>query len=99
MHSKLKFAAWLAALYGGLLATVAATVLLVEGGISPEGLTFVAALLLALCGVVVAWFFRRFVTAPRALAAEISIFRNCGCESRRNPRRRRRSRTGSTRTN
>jgi DNA polymerase-3 subunit epsilon len=69
MHGKLKFAAWLAALYGGVLALVAATVVLVETlQERAPTLVFVAALLLAVCGGIVGWLFKRFVTAPRALA-------------------------------
>src|SRR5713101_6859893 len=36
MHTGLKFAAWLGALYGGVLATAAVTVLMVEAGMPPE---------------------------------------------------------------
>src|ERR671923_57340 len=43
MPGKLKFAAWLVALYGGVLATAAAAVVLVHSGISVAGLVFVAA--------------------------------------------------------
>ena len=73
MHGKLKFAAWLAALYGGVLASAAATVVLVEKGISAAGLAFVAALVLMACGGIVAWLFGRYVTAPRALAEQTRV--------------------------
>jgi DNA polymerase-3 subunit epsilon len=87
MHSRLNFAAWLAALYGGMLATVAATVVLVAAGTPPEDqavlsrmlehrapvLGFFAALLLAICGGIVAWLVKRHVTAPHALAEQTRV--------------------------
>jgi DNA polymerase III subunit epsilon len=74
MHGRLKFAAWLAALYGGGLALVAATVVLVETlEQRAPTLVFVAALLLAACGGIVAWLFKRYVTAPRALAEQTRV--------------------------
>jgi DNA polymerase-3 subunit epsilon len=82
MQGRLKFAAWLAALYGGVIATVAATIVLIDAGMpQPDQavlsrmleertgiLGFVAVLLLAVCGALVGWLFRRFAIAPRALA-------------------------------
>ena len=73
MQGKLRFAAWLVALYGGLLATSAAAVFLVESAIPAAGLVFVAAALLAGCGGVVAWMLKRFATAPRALAEQTRL--------------------------
>jgi DNA polymerase-3 subunit epsilon len=73
MHGKLKFTAWLVALYGGVLAAAAAAVFLVESGIAAAGLVFVAALALAACGGIVAWMLRRFATAPRALAEQTRL--------------------------
>jgi DNA polymerase-3 subunit epsilon len=70
----MKFAAWLAALYAGVLAVAAIGVALVETlEESAPTLVFVAALLLALCGGIVGWLFRRFVTAPRALAEQTRL--------------------------
>ena len=73
MHGRLKFAAWLAALYGSVVATVAAVVVLLGAGMPAEVqavlsrslaaqapmLGFIAALLLAACGGIVAWLFKR----------------------------------------
>jgi DNA polymerase-3 subunit epsilon len=87
MHGKLKFIAWLVALYGSVLATVAATVVLVEAGMPAQDqavvtrmleeraplLVFVGLLLLAACGGIVAWMLRRFATAPRALAEQTRL--------------------------
>ncbi|HEY3074797.1 MAG TPA: exonuclease domain-containing protein [Burkholderiales bacterium] len=87
MRGRLKFVAWLAALYGGVLATVVASVVLLEAGMPPQDqavlsrmleergpmLGFVGALLLTACGVIVAWLFRRYVTAPRALAEQTRL--------------------------
>jgi DNA polymerase-3 subunit epsilon len=73
MHGRLKFTAWLVALYGSLVTTAAAALLLVQSGISAAGLVFVATALLAACGAVVAWLLRRFATAPRALAEQTRL--------------------------
>jgi DNA polymerase-3 subunit epsilon len=87
MRRRLKFAAWLAALYGAALAVAAAALLFLVAGMPAEEqavfanmlaeraalLAFLAAALLAACGGVVAWFFRRFVTAPRALAEQTRL--------------------------
>jgi len=87
MHGRLKFAAWLAALYGGLLASAAAIALLVGAGMPAQDqavlarmleqrapvLGFVGGLLLLACGGLVAWLFKRYVTAPRALAEQTRV--------------------------
>src|SRR5918999_1901971 len=73
MHAKLKFAAWLVALYGSLLASAAAAVFLVGREIPAAGLVFVAAALLAACGGLVAWMLKRYATAPRALAEQTRL--------------------------
>ena len=87
MHGRLRFAAWLAALYGGVLAVAAATVMLVEAGMPAQDravlsrmlderaplLGFVGGLLLLVCGGLVAWLFKRYVTAPRALAEQTRV--------------------------
>src|SRR5712691_4047963 len=87
MHARLKFAAWLAALYGGVVATAAVAVMLLGAGMSGEdqaalarmieqrspALGVVGALLLLVCGGIVAWFFKRYVTAPRALAEQTRV--------------------------
>jgi hypothetical protein len=86
MHARLKFAAWLGALHGGVLALIAATMVLVEAGMPEQDqavlshmleeraplLGFVAGLLLA-CGGLVAWLFKRHVGAPRALAEQTRL--------------------------
>jgi len=87
MHARLKFAAWLAALYGGVVATAAVAVMLLGAGMSAEdqaalarmieqrspALGVVGALLLLVCSGIVAWFFKRYVTAPRALAEQTRV--------------------------
>ncbi|HEX9278200.1 MAG TPA: exonuclease domain-containing protein [Casimicrobiaceae bacterium] len=87
MHGRLKFAAWLAAVYGSVLATAAAVVVLVGAAMPAEVqpvlrrllaaeapmLTFIAAVLLAACGGIVAWMFKRYVTAPHALAEQTRV--------------------------
>lgn len=87
MHARLKLAAWLAALYGGVLALIAATAVMVGMGMPAEDqavllrvlqqeapmLGFLAALLLAICAGIVAWLFKRYVTAPRALAEQTRV--------------------------
>ena len=84
MRGKLAFAAGLAAVFGGMLATAAAVVVLLGAGL-PEGarawlarlvadrapaLAFVALALLPVCGALVAWLVRRHVVAPHALAEQ-----------------------------
>jgi DNA polymerase-3 subunit epsilon len=87
MHGRLKFAVWLAAVYGGVLATAAAVVVLLGAGMPAEDqallsrliaakapmLGFIAAVLLAACGGIVAWLFKRYVTAPHALAEQTRV--------------------------
>ena len=87
MHARLKFAAWLAALYGGVLATAVVTVVMVEAGMPAADqavlsrmleerapvLGFVGGLLLLACGGLAAWLFKRYVTAPRALAEQTRV--------------------------
>ena len=87
MQGRLKLAAWLAALYGGVLATVAALAVMVAAGTPAEDqavfarmlnerastLGFVALLLLATCGGIVAWLFKRYVIAPHALAEQTRV--------------------------
>jgi DNA polymerase-3 subunit epsilon len=84
MHDRLKFAVWLAALYCGVLA-VAGIALLVTMPAADEGafarmldqrgpaLGFVATLLLVVCGGIVAWLFKHYVMAPRALAEQTRV--------------------------
>src|SRR5574341_1897006 len=73
MKSRLKFAAWLAALYGGVLASGAAALLMLKEGLSDAAIVFVAALALAVCAVLTAWLHRRFVIAPHALAERTRV--------------------------
>jgi DNA polymerase III subunit epsilon len=68
MNGRLKFAAWLALLYGALAAAAAAGALMVAAELSAAAAAFVGALMLAACAGIVAWLFRRFVSAPQALA-------------------------------
>jgi DNA polymerase-3 subunit epsilon len=87
MHARLKFAAWLASLYGGVLAAAALLALLTGAGMpaqdqavlvrilearAPE-LLLAGALLLAACAGIVAWLFKRYVRAPRALAEQTRV--------------------------
>jgi DNA polymerase III subunit epsilon len=87
MHGKLKFAAWLAAVYGAVLATATAVVALLGAGVPADvqaGLSrllaakapmlgFIAAAVLVACGGIVAWLFKRYVTAPHALAEQTRV--------------------------
>ena len=87
MRGRVRFAAWLAALYGGVLATVAGTIVLIDAGMPRSDqavlwrmlgeraalLGFLAFLLLGVCGAIVAWLFRRFSLAPRALAEQTRL--------------------------
>jgi DNA polymerase-3 subunit epsilon len=87
MRARLKFAVWLAALYGGVLATVVALAVVLAAGMPVDDqavlsrmlderapvLGFIGALLLAVCGAIVAWLFKRYVTAPRALAEQTRV--------------------------
>jgi DNA polymerase-3 subunit epsilon len=68
MSGRLKFAAWLAVLYGALAAAAAAGALMAAAGLSAAAAAFVGALMLAACAGIVAWLYRRFVSAPQALA-------------------------------
>ena len=96
MSATLRFAAWLAAFWGGLLAVVAGAWILFASGLREEELrvlydvldrhapvlTFAAFLLLAACGGVISWFFRRYVTAAQALAEQTRIVLNANPEHR-----------------
>src|SRR2546425_6386950 len=87
MPGRLKFATWLAAVYGGVLATTATVVVLLGAAMPAEVqpvlyrllaaqapmLLFIAAVLLAACGGIVAWLFKRYVTAPHALAEQTRV--------------------------
>ena len=87
MRGKLTFAAWLAAVYGGMLATAAAVVALLGAGMPADDqawlsrllaaraplLGFVAGLLLLACGAIVAWLVKRYVIAPHALAEQTRV--------------------------
>ena len=87
MHGRLKFAAWLAALYCAALGLVAATLVMVEVGMPAQDqavvsrmfeeraplLAFAGGLLLLAGGGFVAWLFKRYVTAPRALAEQTRV--------------------------
>src|SRR6266496_3608930 len=87
MRRRLKFAAWLAVLYSGALGTTTAVVLLVGAGLPSEPhaalgpllaagaptLGYVAGLVRPVCGAIVAWLFRRYVTAAHALAEQTQV--------------------------
>src|SRR5262245_5597283 len=73
MRSRLKFAAWLAGVYGLMLASGASAVLMLKEGLSAAAIVFVAALALVVCVPVTAWLSRRFVTAPHALAERTRV--------------------------
>src|SRR6266702_7779891 len=87
MHDRLKFVAWLAAVYGSVLATAAAVVVLLSAGMPAEVqsvlsrllaaqalmLGFIAVVLLAGCAGIVGWLFKRYVTAPHALAEQTRV--------------------------
>ena len=85
MNVRLKFALWLAALFAGIVAVVAATAVLMAAGL-PDAeyrmflriiderarlLGLVAVLLLFGCAGVLGWLFRNYVTAARSLAFTI----------------------------
>jgi DNA polymerase-3 subunit epsilon len=87
MRARLKFAVWLSALYGGVLATVVALAVMLAAGMPADDqavlsrmlderapvLGFIGALLLAVCGAIVTWLFKRYVTAPHALAEQTRV--------------------------
>jgi DNA polymerase-3 subunit epsilon len=73
MPGKLKFAAWLVALYGAVLATGAVTAVTMSAGLSEAAIVLVAGFALAACGALTAWLYRRFVTAPHALAERTRV--------------------------
>lgn len=87
MYGRLKFAAWLAALYLGVLAVAGIALLVVAAGmpavdqavfarmLDQRGpvLGFLGALLLVVCGGIVAWLFKHYVKAPRALAEQTRV--------------------------
>ena len=87
MHDRLKFAVWLAALYGGVLAVAGIALLVVAAGMPAldqaafarmldqrgPALGFVGALLLVACGGIVAWLFKRYVMTSRALAEQTRV--------------------------
>jgi DNA polymerase-3 subunit epsilon len=87
MHDRLKFAVWLAALYSGVLAVAGIALLVVAAGMPAAdeaafarmldqrgpALGFVGALLLLVCGGIVARLFKHYVRAPRALAEQTRV--------------------------
>ena len=87
MNAKLKFSLWLAALFLGILAVVAATIGLIAAGLPDQDynfllgiirkrapvLAFVAVLLLFLCAGVLGWLFRNYMSAVRSLAEQTRI--------------------------
>ncbi len=87
MNARLKFSLWLALSYAGIVAVVAAIGVMLAAGLPDEDyrvllriiedrapmLAFVALLLAFLCGGVVSWLFRNYVTAARSLAEQTRI--------------------------
>src|SRR5687768_7549953 len=92
----LKFALWLAALFGAAVALVAAVGVLVTAGIAPADqrvvarmledrgplLAFVALIVLIACAGVLRWLFARFVSPLRALAEQTVIVASANVEHR-----------------
>jgi DNA polymerase-3 subunit epsilon len=96
MSVRLKFALWLAVLFAGIVAAVAAAAVMIAAGL-PEAdhqallrvisgraqmLALVAVLLLLACAGVVGWLFRNYVTAARSLAEQIRIVLAANAEHR-----------------
>ncbi|MBE0621961.1 MAG: PAS domain-containing protein [Burkholderiales bacterium] len=87
MNVRLKFSIWLAVLFAGVVAVVAATAVIVAAGLPADEyklllriiaereqvLGFVAVLLFAVCAGVLGWLFRNYVTAVRSLAEQTRI--------------------------
>ena len=87
MNARLKFSLWLAVFFGGIVVVVAVTAVMIAGRIARRGLRGFAAhrrstravlglaavLLLFVCAGVLAWLFRNYVTALRALAEQTRI--------------------------
>jgi DNA polymerase-3 subunit epsilon len=71
--NRLKFAAWLASLYGLALAGAAAALLIERSRLSLAAVVFVALAGLAACGGITGWLYRRFAVAPRALAEQTRL--------------------------
>ena len=83
MKGKLKFALWAGVLFDGVVIVVAATALLVASGLPQDEqdllqriveqraplLGYAAFILLFVCGGIVSWLFRNYMTAASALAA------------------------------
>lgn len=87
MNARLKFSLWLAVFFGGSVAVVAATAVMIAAGL-PEAdyavllrivearasmLGLAAVLLLFACAGVLGWLFRNYVTALRSLAEQTRI--------------------------
>ena len=82
MKGRLKFAIWLGVLFDGVVLVIVAVALLLASGLPPDEqellrrileqraplLAYAALILLFLCGGVVSWFFRNYLTAVSALA-------------------------------
>ncbi len=87
MNVRFKFSLWLAVLFTGVVAVVAAAAVLMAAGLPEEEyklllrvvqerapvLGFAAALLLLACAGLLGWLFRNYVTAVRALAEQTRI--------------------------
>jgi DNA polymerase-3 subunit epsilon len=87
MSPRRRFALWLVACCAGIVALIAVVALTIVAGQPAQdqavlwrlleerapALSFIAALLLLLVGAVVAWIFRRYVTAVRALSEQTRV--------------------------
>ena len=87
MNLRLKFSIWLAAFFLGIVAAMAATAVVIAAGLPDTEyrvllhifderatmLGLVALLLLFVCGGVLGWLFRNYVTAARSLAEQTRI--------------------------
>ena len=87
MNARLKFSLWLAAFFGGIVAVVAATAVMISAGLPDADyaillriiearasmLGLAALLLLLVCAGVLGWVFRNYVTTVRSLAEQTRI--------------------------
>jgi DNA polymerase III subunit epsilon len=87
MNVRLKFSLWLTVFFAGIVATVAATAVMIAAGLPDEDykvllriiegrvpmLGLIAVVLLFACAGVLGWLFRNYVTAVRSLAEQTRI--------------------------
>src|SRR5687768_760429 len=96
MGPRLKFSLWLAALFGAVVAVVAAVGVLMSAGLEPGDrvvlarileergplLAFIALLVFIACAGLLRWLFARFVAPLRALAEQAVIVATANTEHR-----------------